>query len=38
MDEIMRQTLNITAISMGTVFGVMTVLYVAIKVMVRGKE
>ena len=38
MNEAMRQTITIAAISMGTIFGVMVLLYAAIKVMVRGKQ
>lgn len=38
MDEALRQTLTITGISMGAIFGVMVVLYVAIRVMVRGRH
>ena len=38
MDELMRQTLNITGISMGIIFVVMAFLYVAIKVLGRWKE
>ncbi len=38
MSEAMRQTLTITGISMGTIFGVMVVLYAAIRIMVRGKQ
>ena len=38
MNEAMRQTITIGAISMGTIFGVMVLLYAAIKVMVRGKQ
>ena len=34
----MRQTITIAGISMATIFGVMVLLYVAIKVMVRGKQ
>jgi len=35
MSEAMRQTLKIAGISMATIFGVMTLLYGAIKLMVR---
>ena len=38
MSEAMRQTITIAGISMATIFGVMVLLYVAIKVMVRGKQ
>lgn len=38
MSEAMRQTLGIMAISMATIFGVMGVLYGAIKIMVREKK
>lgn len=38
MSEAMRQTLNIAVISMGTIFGVMVLLYGAIKLMVREKK
>lgn len=36
MDQAMRQTLSIAGISMSAIFGVMTFLYVAIRVMSRG--
>lgn len=38
MDAALRQTLTITGISMATIFGVMSCLYVAIRLMVRTKE
>jgi len=36
--EALRQTLNIMAVSMATVFGVMSILYVVIRLMVRPEE
>ncbi|MGE5579306.1 MAG: hypothetical protein ACM3WU_04600 [Bacillota bacterium] len=38
MSEAMRQTLTIAGISMATIFGVMTLLYGAIKLMVRERN
>jgi hypothetical protein len=36
--ETLMQTLNIMAISMATVFGVMSILYVVIRLMVRPEK